>query len=262
MRVTWLSTLALVATMAASPARAQEEGVTPWPASPPAPEPGPSLTPPPLLPVEPELPRPPRQPPPRAVPARPAPTPARPRVAHFGHRFGPMALLSLNHVNALWGDSRVPPGFNANVGLRMALLPRDLVESQFNVAVGAFVGVESLDGIATFSPGLRVELLGVRAIPVLIPFLGLSGFVQLLAMGTGQPVFPRAGLALSWNIPASIEHWGSGGRVFSGGGGSSWVIIPLAVIAAVIAFGDLRVYVQPDPRDGTLMGGFSVGVGM
>lgn len=260
MRVTWLSTLALVTSLAATPARAQEEEGAPTLPAPADPVVTSTPTPPPLIPAEPEQPRRRLQVPPAAKRAYVAPAP-RPRVARFGHRFGPMALISLNHVNALWGDSRVPPGFNANLGLRVALLPRDPVESQFNVALGGFVGIESLDGVATFSPGLRLELLGVRAIPVLIPFLSLSGFVQLLAMADGRPVFPRAGLAVSWNVPASVEHWGSGGDL-SGGGGSSAIIIPLAIVAAVIAFGDVRLYLQPDPRDGTLMGGFSVGVGL
>ncbi|HEY1088757.1 MAG TPA: hypothetical protein VGE37_13730, partial [Archangium sp.] len=152
--------------------------------------------------------------------------------------------------------------FGGTLGLRFALLPRHAYASQFNVGVGAFFGLESVNFFAALSPGLRVELMGVRTHSLLIPYLSLSAFGQVVVPVETYPPFVRAGFALSWNLASAFDY--SAGSPLLGlrfGGGDSWFLIPVAIIAGLIAFGDVRVYVQQDPRSGTLVGGLSIGVG-
>jgi hypothetical protein len=175
-----------------------------------------------------------------------------------------MGNLSLYNVNALWDGSGVLPGLGGNLGLRFALLPRTGPEAQLNVAVGAFVGFESVNWAAALSPGVRLEVMGVRTNSLLIPYLSLSLFGQVVVPmeGVSGP-FGRAGLAVSWNIASALNHSGAGLGSIGGnwGSGGGWVIIPVLIAAAIISFGDLRVYFQTDPRTGQLVGGLSIGFG-
>jgi hypothetical protein len=168
-----------------------------------------------------------------------------------------MGHLAINGLNALWDRSAVLPGLAGTLGLRFALLPRSDFP-QFNVAASAFFGLESLNFVPTLSPGLRLELVGVRG-PVLIPYLSFSVFGQVVAPVFRESVRGRVGVAFAWNLAAlpGSGRWADWG---GGGGGSSWLIVPIAIVAALIAFGDVRLYIQTDPR-GPLTYGLSVGVG-
>ncbi|MFT3707533.1 MAG: hypothetical protein QM817_07670 [Archangium sp.] len=145
------------------------------------------------------------------------------------------------------------PGFAGTLGLRMGLLRH---ASQFNIGAGAFLGLESINFVLNFSPGLRLEVMGQHG-PVLIPYLSLSLFSQLLVPFDAKPVGVRTGVALSWNLAAipGAPSW------FGGlGGTNSWAVIPIAIVGALIAFGDVRLYLQTDPR-GLLIYGLSIGLG-
>lgn len=216
------------------------------------------LTPPPMPPPEPVVaPRPPEIPPQPVIANAPLePEPPRER---FGMRFGPMGHVGFNF--APWAG--LAPGFAGTLGLRFALLPRTL-EAQLNVAASAFFGFESINYVPTFSPGLRVELVGVRG-PVMIPYLSLGAFGQLLAPANGDPVAARVGLAFSWNIVAALSGGGGGGSLGNLGnlGGAVWlipVVVVVAIVAAVITFGDVRCFIQTNPG-GDVIGGLSIGVG-
>jgi hypothetical protein len=246
-----------VATMLVSllslPVLAQQDGLTP---PPPPPD------------VQPEQPQPQPQPqqPGVLVPKTIANAPLEPEkpapaASGSGHFIGPMLHVGLNFVNRVW-DSSFPvlPGFGFTLGLRGALLERS-DQPQFNMAVGGFFGLEAINFVPVFSPGVRFELLGLRG-RAFIPWGSFGAFSQLLVPANGDPVGVRGGLVLAWNlaaVPGNMPWWrGSWG---SGGGGSAWILIPIAVIAAVIAFGDVRVFVQTSPVGGVI-GGLSIGVGL
>lgn len=178
-----------------------------------------------------------------------------------GHPIGPMLHVGLSFVNRFW-DSKAPvlPGFGFSLGLRGALLERS-DRPQFNMAVGGFFGLEAINFVPVFSPGVRFELMGLRG-RVLIPWGSFGAFSQLLVPANGDPVGVRGGLVLAWNlaaVPGNVPWWRGSWNV--GGGNSAWIFIPIAIIAAVIAFGDVRVFVQTSPVGGVI-GGLSIGLGL
>ena len=179
------------------------------------------------------------------------------QAERFGARFGPMGHLAINSINAGWDRSATLPGLALSLGLRFAMLPRAGDVPQFNAAAGSFFGFEFINFVPTLSPGLRLEVMGVHG-PVLSPYVSLSLFSQLLVPLNQTPAGVRAGVALSWNLAAipGAGSWYSGW----GGGGSSWLIIPIAIVAALISFGDVRLYVQSDARAGVIYG-LSIGIG-
>lgn len=253
----------LAVVLSASVSWAQEE--TPPPLPPPDPvqpeQPPPQQLPPLLVPKEinnaplnPEQPVQPNQPPFAAPVAE---------EDRYVPRFGPMAHIAINSINNAWDRSVPLPGLAGTLGLRMSIMRRSEA-SQFTVAGGAFFGIESINWVATLSPGLRVELMGVHG-PVLIPYLSLSLFGQVLVPINNRMsnalAGMRVGIAFSWNLTAipGAGRW-LGGSWGGGGGSGSWIIIPIAIVAALIAFGDVRLYLQTDPA-GRLVYGLSIGVG-
>ncbi|MBL8915528.1 MAG: hypothetical protein JNM17_32820 [Archangium sp.] len=247
--------------LSASVSWAQEETPPPLPPPDPVPQPTPQQLPPLLVPKEinnaplnPEQPIQQTDRPPFAAPVA--------EEDRYVPLFGPMAHIAINSINNAWDRSVPLPGLAGTIGLRMSMMRRSEA-SQFTVAGGAFFGLEAINFVVTLSPGLRVELMGVHG-PVLIPYLSLSLFGQVLVpintRMTNALTGMRVGLAFSWNLSAipGAGRWWSG---WGGGGGSgSWIIIPIAIVAALIAFGDVRLYLQTDPA-GRLVYGLGIGFG-
>lgn len=226
--------LALIVCLTAAAARAQGEPTPPPP--PPPVEPAPEVLTPPTI-ANPPL-------PPEEAPPQPPP-PEQPE--HFARRFGPMGHLALNVVNGQL------PGLAGSLGLRFAMLPRP-PERHFNVAVGGFFGLEAVNFVPTLGPGVRLELLGARS-DLLLPYLSLSTFAQVLVPANGDPVGGRVGLAFSWNLVTAGD-----GRWFGWTGSGTWLDVPIAIVAAIITFGDLRAFLQIDAQ-GRVAGAFSIGFG-
>ncbi|MFO0600670.1 MAG: hypothetical protein U0228_35505 [Myxococcaceae bacterium] len=239
-----------------------EDQREPAPAPPPAPVPSPGVLVPRAIANQPLPPE-----------GTPIPTPAAPVTANttvlpdppdepsFGRRFGPMGHLGIMFPIA----PKAQAGLGLSLGLRFALMARTRVPA-FNVAAGAFFSFEAVAPVPALSPGVRLELVGARG-PVLIPYLGLSAFGQVLLPLTGKDVGVRGGLILAWNLFAAggtgRGSWWHGFH-WNGAGSSSWIIIPLAAVAVLITtfitVGDLRVFIQSSPTGGVI-GGFSIGAG-
>lgn len=186
----------------------------------------------------------------------------------ISRRFGPLASVTLLTPNGFWDSSALSPGFGGQVGLRFGLLQRPRGGPSFNIAVGAFIGFETWGrawAAAAIAPGVRLEINGTRDLPLLLPYLSFYTFLQLVAPLDGTGVAPRFGLGLNWNVLAAIERWGGGGfgggfgGLGGGGGEAALLLIPIVAAVTFVLLGDIRVYLQPDPRTGRVMGGFSVG---